>query len=603
MAITVSVSKHMSYYHSLFLNTSFLLVICAFMIVHFHTPEEELVVVVRNNNNNNHSSFGDDGEQQDCKGLLDNLGDYKAKCFYLKSNDPCVSQGYIDYLYLFYCKIGRFPLLGHTLLFLWLLVLFYLLANTTSEYFCPSLESLSKLLRLSPTIAGVTLLSLGNGACDVFSSLVSFQGSGTRSIGLNTVLGGVSFVSCVVVGMVSISIRQRGVQVMKHAFVRDVCFLLLVLLCLFCVLIAGEVSVFGAIGFCFMYVVYVVVVYVSSTRWKDGDSGGGDSERGGIGISSYGNELSLSLGVPLLNDMKKGSTTDCVENGTQEYDLINIKKNCFCCMRSSICRVSLCVLEMPLYLPRRLTIPVVSEEKWSKLYAVSSVTLAPLLLSVLWNTNNKENSLSFFISTDLIAYGIGLLVGIAFGVTAILTAEVSRPPKKCLFPWLAGGFVMSVTWSYIIAQELVGLLVSIGYISRISPSILGLTVLAWGNSIGDLMTNLTMALNGGYEGAQTAISGCYAGPIFNTLVGLGLSLVTCTWSEYPQPVLIPKDPYLWETLVFLVVGLVWALLVLLRRDMKLDGLLGGGLLVIYFISLFLRLIQTQGYLQFDDWYS
>ncbi|KAK7267683.1 hypothetical protein RIF29_20361 [Crotalaria pallida] len=140
----------------------------------------------------------------------------------------------------------------------------------------------------------------------------------------------------------------------------------------------------------------------------------------------------------------------------------------------------------------------------------------------------------------------------------------------------------------------VDLLVSIGHISGISPSILGLMVLAWGNSLGDLMSNLSMALNGGPEGTQIAILGCYAGPIFNTLVGLGLSLLCTTWSEYPNAVVIPRDPYLWETMALLVVGLVWELVVLIRRDMKLDGLLGGGLLVVYFIALSMRLIQTQG---------
>ncbi|XP_020209033.2 cation/calcium exchanger 2 [Cajanus cajan] len=515
--MTVCVSKSMRY--TLFINTSFLLVICSFMIVHLHTPEVVVVTKI---------AASDISNEQECESL-DNLGDYRAKCLYLKSNDPCASQGYIDYLYLFYCKFGRFPSLGYTLLFLWLLVLFYLLANTTSEYFCPSLESLSKLLRLSPTIAGVTLLSLGNGACDVFSSLVSFQGSGTRSIGFNTVLGGVSFVSCVVVGSVSIATRQRGVQVVKSAFVRDVYFLLLVLLTLFGILVYGRINVLGAIGFTLMYAVYVVIVYVSS-RWKEG-GGGADAE--------IGNDLSLS--VPLL---KKGPI-DCVENGAQD-----IEKH-FCCMRYSMCRVSLFVLEMPLYLPRRLTIPIVCEERWSKVYAVSSVILSPLLLSFLWRSPYNGNS---DFSQNLIVYEIGLLVGIIFGVAAFFTTKMSGPPNKCLFPWLAGGFVMSVTWSYIIAQELVGLLVSIGYICRISPSMLGLTVLAWGNSIGDLMTNLTMALNGGQEGVQVAISGCYAGPIFNTLIGLGLSLVTSTWSEYPEPVVIPKDPYLWETMVFLVAG-------------------------------------------------
>ncbi|KAL2335123.1 hypothetical protein Fmac_016336 [Flemingia macrophylla] len=559
--ITFCVSKSMGY--TLFLNTSFLLVICSFMFVHFHIPEVAVVTKI---------SASDISNEQECENL-DNLGDYKAKCLYLKSNDPCASQGYIDYLYLFYCKFGRFPSLGYTLLFLWLLVLFYLLANTTSEYFCPSLESLSKLLRLSPTIAGVTLLSLGNGACDVFSSLVSFQGSGTRSIGFNTVLGGVSFVSCVVVGSVSIATRKRGVQVVKSAFVRDVYFLLLVILTLFGILVYGRINVLGAIGFTLMYAVYVVIVYVSSTRWKEG-GGGGDAESGSI--SSCRNDLSLS--VPLL---KKGPI-DCVENGAQ-----NIETQ-YCYLRYSMCRVSLFILEMPLYLPRRLTIPIVCEDRWSKVCAVSSAILSPVLLSFLWRSPYNGNS---DFSKNLIAYGIGLLVGIIFGVTAFFTTKMSGPPKKCLFPWLAGGFVMSVTWSYIIAQELVGLLVSIGYICRISPSILGLTVLAWGNSIGDLMTNLTMALNGGPEGAQVAISGCYAGPIFNTLIGLGLSLVTSTWSEYPQPVVIPRDPYLWETMVFLVAGLVLALVVLIKREMKLDGLLGGGLLFVYFLSVFIRLIQ------------
>ena len=153
---------------------------------------------------------------------------------------------------------------------------------------------------------------------------------------------------------------------------------------------------------------------------------------------------------------------------------------------------------------------------------------------------------------------------------------------------------MSVVWSYIIAQELVGLLISLGYILGISQSILGLTVLAWGNSLGDLITNLTMALNGGQEGAQMAISGCYAGPIFNTLFGLGLSLVGSAWYGYPSPVQIPKDPYLLETLGFLVAALLWALLVLPIRDMRLDGVLGGGLFLIYLTSMSLRLIQVVG---------
>ncbi|CAL0322826.1 unnamed protein product [Lupinus luteus] len=572
----VSVSKPMAFTFTLFLNTSFVMLLCVFVNFHFYSSENDGAV------RNNYVFYGSSGEQN-CKSLH-SLSDYKAKCFYVKSNDPCVSDGYVNYLYLFYCKFGEFPLLGHTLLFLWLLVLFYLLANTASEYFCPSLENLSNLLRLSPTIAGVTLLSLGNGATDVFSTLVSFNGSGTNGVGFNTVLGGGSFVSCVVVGIVSISIRHRGIQVKKSAFIRDVCFLLLVLMCLFTILVSGEINFLGAIGFCLLYVVYVVVVYVSPMQLKGVR---GDAEIDGY--SSNGNDFS----VPLLIGMEKG-ILGSAENGAQECN-IKINKKC-CSKKPSICGMLLHVLEMPLYLPRRLTIPVVCEDRWSKPYAVASAMLAPILLSSLCILN-KDNTFS---TSNIIIYGIGFSVAIILGIVAFFTTEMSSPPKKYLLPWLAGRFVMSVCWSYISAKELVALLVSLGYIFGVSPSILGLTVLAWGNSLGDLVTNLTMALNGGPKGAQIAISGCYAGPIFNTVIGLGLSLVISTWSQYPSPLVIPRDPYLWETLALFVVGLFWALMVLIKRDMKLDAVLGGGLLVIYFISLFLRLIQTLGTLQLQD---
>uniref|UniRef100_A0A2K1WPA4 Sodium/calcium exchanger membrane region domain-containing protein n=1 Tax=Populus trichocarpa TaxID=3694 RepID=A0A2K1WPA4_POPTR len=204
-------------------------------------------------------------------------------------------------IFTFSIAISKYFLFWASLLFLWLLVLFYLFGNTASEYFCSSLEDLSKLLNLSPTIAGVTLLSLGNGAPDVFASVVSFMGDGTSDFGFNTVLGGASFVTCVVVGILSILAKQEEFRVNRDAFVRDICFFLLVLASLIFILIYGKINMWGAMGFL------------------------------------------LILSAP--------------------------------------CSTLLRILEMPLSLPRRLTIPVVCEKRWSKPTAVASVTLAPVLLS------------------------------------------------------------------------------------------------------------------------------------------------------------------------------------------------------------------------------
>ncbi|XP_015872717.3 cation/calcium exchanger 2 [Ziziphus jujuba] len=576
MVFMVSVSEHKNYV--LFLNISFLFVSCAFLVLHFYTPEDFLAL----STNQNSPEINSSGKES-CSSL-NSLDDYKAKCFYLKSRDPCVSEGYINYLYLFCCNFGNFPLLGYFLLLLWLLVLFYLLGNTASEYFCPSLESLSKLLKLPPTIAGVTLLSLGNGAPDVFASLVSFMGGGTCEIGLNTVLGGASFVSCVVVGIISVSLRRRRIRINKPDFVRDVCFFLLVVVCLIVVLIRDEIDVWIAIAFLAMYILYVVLVYISHIRRRNDE----EVTEGHANLSH-----SSDLTIPILQNMENGKLNQTEEGDVEERSEVEIKKSRFCLGSSTCYGTLLCILEMPLCLPRRLTIPIVCEDQWSQKYAVASVTLAPLLLSTIWNHEIENETFN----TYLLVYGVALIFGLAFGALASVTTEKSSPPKKCLFPWVAAGFIMSITWSYITAQELVGLLVSLGYILGVSPSLLGLTVLAWGNSLGDLMTNLTMALKGGPEGAQIAFSGCYAGPIFNILFGLGLSLVSYSWSIYPSPIVMPKDPYLMQTLAFLGAGLLWALVVLPNRDMKLDGVFGGGLVVIYIVSLSLRLIQALGSLQ------
>ena len=58
------------------------------------------------------------------------------------------------------------------------------------------------------------------------------------------------------------------------------------------------------------------------------------------------------------------------------------------------------------------------------------------------------------------------------------------------------GFAMSVLWIYTLADEIVGILRALGIVADIDAAVLGLTVLAWGNSIGDLITDCALAKAG-----------------------------------------------------------------------------------------------------------
>lgn len=80
------------------------------------------------------------------------------------------------------------------------------------------------------------------------------------------------------------------------------------------------------------------------------------------------------------------------------------------------------------------------------------------------------------------------------------------------------GFAIAATWLDSIADKLVEILELFGIVLEIPSTVLGLTVLAFGNSIQDLVANFTLSKKGLSTMATTA---CFAGPIFNLCVGLG----------------------------------------------------------------------------------
>ena len=58
---------------------------------------------------------------------------------------------------------------------LWTLILFVSLGVAATDFLCPALFMISKSLKMSQNVAGVTLIAFGNGSPDVFAAIAGMM--------------------------------------------------------------------------------------------------------------------------------------------------------------------------------------------------------------------------------------------------------------------------------------------------------------------------------------------------------------------------------------------------------------------------------------------
>ncbi|KAL1883156.1 hypothetical protein VTK73DRAFT_9523 [Phialemonium thermophilum] len=110
-----------------------------------------------------------------------------------------------------------------------------------------------------------------------------------------------------------------------------------------------------------------------------------------------------------------------------------------------------------------------------------------------------------------------LVLSLVMLAILLTTSPVKKPKYQTVLCFL--GFVISIAWISTVAGEVVGVLKAFGVILGISDAILGLTIFAVGNSLGDLVADVTVARLG-YP--VMALSACFGGPMLNILLGVGI---------------------------------------------------------------------------------
>ncbi|KAI1406813.1 hypothetical protein F5Y13DRAFT_9221 [Hypoxylon sp. FL1857] len=157
------------------------------------------------------------------------------------------------------------------------------------------------------------------------------------------------------------------------------------------------------------------------------------------------------------------------------------------------------------------------EQGWNRWLLILQIFTGPLFCVFIVWANMAEDlgqPITVLVRALLISLACSIVI---LGVLLLTTSPDRRPKYHFLFCFL--GFCISIAWISTIAGEVVGVLKAFGVILDISEAILGLTVFAVGNSVGDLVADVTVARLG-YP--VMALSACFGGPLLNILLGIGL---------------------------------------------------------------------------------
>eukprot|EP00092_Neocalanus_flemingeri_P035003 GFUD01038087.1.p1 GENE.GFUD01038087.1~~GFUD01038087.1.p1 ORF type:complete len:573 (+),score=74.19 GFUD01038087.1:326-2044(+) len=526
----------------------------------------------------NHSNISVDGS---CSDVLSK--DWSDRCYFVQNNDNCQDvDGFINYVSILYCTFGKslFPL-AIIIYIVWLLVLFIALAVSADDYFCPSIEVISKVLRLSQNIAGVTIMALGNGAPDIFSALAGI-GQDRPELVFGELIGAGVFLTTVVAGAVTVT---QPFKLMERPFLRDVSFYIFAAFLAFFIFWRQEIRLVDSIGFLALYLIYIAVVLIGryiNTRnrqeipYFNQEDDEVDNAENQITVPHHptvtGNppEIQLVPESPSCTSVK--TNFKLFLSALNPIDLEEWKETSWFWRAFQ-------VLKSPVNVLFTLTIPVVDKEKprenWCQYLGILQCILGPVFSVFAINV-----AFDAIPGSHVQVWHITLLAGVLLALIVGFTSRSVPPRYHFLFAF--AGFIISIVWIYIIANELVSLLKAFGVMFGLSDAILGLTVLAWGNSIGDMIADTSMAKRGS---PRAGFSACFGGPLFNLLIGIGLPFTIQILQGGGTAIALVCNKMTLVLSVGLGVSLAFSFLVMPIRKFQATKLYGFILILIYVVFL------------------
>ena len=187
----------------------------------------------------------------------------EKKCQFVNENCP---YNYINFYYFHYCLLNSSILPSIIVFLIFLIILFFILSSTSDLFLSTAMVKLIETYNINQNIAAVTLISFGNCAPDIISSLVASENDNI-SFSLGSIIGSGMFITSFVLGLVVF--KGKDIKVNSLSFNRD---LLLYIIALGIIVIIGirkKINFFYSLGFISIYVLNVTLAFFHGKKDKN----------------------------------------------------------------------------------------------------------------------------------------------------------------------------------------------------------------------------------------------------------------------------------------------------------------------------------------------
>ncbi|XP_062334826.1 sodium/potassium/calcium exchanger 2-like isoform X1 [Osmerus eperlanus] len=470
-----------------------------------------------------------------------------------------------------------------------MLYMFIALAIVCDEFFVPALTVITEKLEISDDVAGATFMAAGGSAPELFTSVIGVFVSHSN-VGIGTIVGSAVFNILFVIGMCAIFSREI-LNLTWWPLFRDVSFYIIGLLMLIYFFLDNQITIDESIALLSCYFAYVTFMkFNGSVEQVIKSRLGGNQvdeieaapkaitpsddenkltakprlQREGSCASLHntlmrnsifqlmihtldplheGNDGRFKEKASILHKMAKQKCKDDGANGISERNIPNSS--------------NVAVEVTP---PMNGTVGGEEEEEEDE----------DQPLSLAWPETNRKR----------VTYLLILPIIIPLWLTL---PDVRRDTSKKFFPIT---FLGSISWIAIFSYLMVWWAHQVGETFWVTEEIMGLTILAAGTSIPDLITSVIVARKGL---GDMAVSSSVGSNIFDITVGLPFPWLLWSLLNDMSPVIVSSNG-LFCAIVLLFLMLLFVIISIAACKWRMSKLLGMLMFLLYFVFLIISVM-------------